>query len=124
MAQPTTNAAIRERYEAGDQLNDGAPEHTTTVTPSTDADAVAEADTDVLLVETDGTNTVDASQAVESGRVLRVVCSVADGTAVAFADADFVGTGPSNLTSAGATATIQNIDGTTSGWVVLGTGSA
>lgn len=123
-SEPTTNAAIRARYEAGGLLNDGAPKATETVTPATDADAVVGTDTDVLLVETDGTNTVDLSNAEEAGREVTVVVSVADGTAAAFDDADFVGTGPANLTAAGATATVANIDGTATGWVVTGTGSA
>jgi hypothetical protein len=36
----------------------------------------------------------------------------------------YVETGPANLESAGATATLLNTDGISSGWVVVATGSA
>jgi hypothetical protein len=43
---------------------------------------------------------------------------------VSFDDADFVGTGPSDLNNEGATATLVNTDGASDGWVVKSTGSA
>ena len=123
---PTTNAQIRARYEAGGLLNDGAPENVGTDAPANAADTVVAADTDVHVVTPDGTNTVDLSNAAETGRVVHVVHGPggANTPAVAFDDADFVGTGPANLGSAGDTATVANIDGTASGWVVIATGSA
>ena len=123
--EPTTNAAIRARYEAGDSLNDGAPLATATDAPANAADTVVATDTSVHVVTADGTNTVDLSNAETAGREVTVVHNGGANTpAVAFNDADFVGTGPANLSAAGATATVANIDGTASGWVVTSTGSA
>lgn len=125
MAEPTTNAAIRSRYENGKPLNDGAPRATATDAPANAADTVVGSETDVHVVTADGTNTVDLSQAAEEGRVVTIVHNGGANTpTLAFTDADFVGTGPSNMTTAGATATVVNTDGTTSGWAVLSTGSA
>jgi len=98
---------------------------TETLDPANGADAVPSQDTEVALVNPDGTNTVDPDNAAEAGRTLTVVHNGGASTpTVGFDDADFVGTGPADLTSEGATATIANTDGTTSGWVVVGTGSA
>ncbi|MDR9431734.1 MAG: hypothetical protein RI568_13685 [Natronomonas sp.] len=126
MTDPTTNAAVRRRYEAGQSLNDGAPKATATDEPANGADTAVAADTGVHIVTPDGTNTVDLSNAEEAGCEVTVVHAAggANTPAVAFDDADFVGTGPANMTSAGATATVQNTDGTASGWVVVSTGSA
>lgn len=125
MSDPTTEAAIRRRYEAGNLLNDGAPKNTVTDDPGNGSDTVVGGDTDVHVVNPDGTNTVDLSNAEEAGRVVTVVHNGGANTpAVGFADADFVGTGPSNLSNAGATATVANVDGTAGGWVVVATGSA
>ncbi|QLG47900.1 hypothetical protein [Natrinema halophilum] len=125
MAGPTTNAEIRNRYESGDPLNDGAPGNVATDAPANGADTVVGADTDVHVVTADGTNNVDLSSAETEGREVTVVHNGGANTpTVSFTDADFVGTGPSNMTSAGATATVRNIDGTASGWVVVATGSA
>jgi len=125
MAEPTTNAAIRKRYEDGQSLNDGAPGNAVTDSPANGADTVVGADTDVHVVTADGTNTVDLSNAEEAGRKVTVVHNGGANTpTVSFDDADFVGTGPANITSAGATATLLNTDGSTSGWVVVATGSA
>ena len=122
---PTTNAEIRSRYEGGLPLNDGAPENVATDAPANAADTVVAADTDVHVVTADGTNTVDLSNAESAGRVVTVVHNGGANTpAVAFSDTDFVGTGPANLTAAGDTATVANIDGTTAGFVVVSTGSA
>jgi len=121
----TTNAAIRDRYERGLTLNDGAPENVATDSPANGADTVVGEDADVHVVTADGTNTVDLSGAAEEGRQVTVVHNGGASTpTLSFADADFVGTGPANMTSAGATATVQNVDGTASGWVVVSTGSA
>ena len=126
MDSPTTNAAIRKRYEDGGLLNDGAPKNAATATPDNGADTVVAADTDVHVVTPDGTNTVDLSNAAGTGRVVHVVhgSGGANTPAVAFDDADFVGTGPANLGDAGDTATVANIDGTADAWVVIATGSA
>ncbi|GGO01786.1 hypothetical protein [Haloarcula pellucida] len=125
MSGPTTNAEIRERYENGDPLNDGAPGKVATDAPANGASTTVPADADVHAVTADGTNAVDLDTAAEEGRVVTVVHNGGANTpTLSFADADFVGTGPANLSSAGATATVRNIDGTTSGWVVAGTGSA
>lgn len=124
-SEPTTNAAIRKRYEDGESLNDGAPLNAATDSPGNAADTVVASDSDIHVVTADGTNTVDLSNAEDAGRVVTVVHNGGASTpTVAFDDADFVGTGPANLTSAGATASVANIDGTASGWVVVGTGSA
>jgi len=126
MTDPTTNAGIRRRYEAGESLNDGAPEHTATDAPANGAATTVAEDTEVHVVTPDGTNTVDLSNVEEAGREVTVVHASggANTPTVAFDDADFVGTGPANMTSAGATATVQNTDGSASGWVVISTGSA
>jgi hypothetical protein len=125
MAGPTTNAEIRDRYESGETLNDGAPEKTATDDPANGAATTVADDTGVHIVNPDGTNTVDLSNAEEAGRRVTIVHNGGANTpTVTFDDADFVGTGPADLTNAGATATVKNIDGTASGWVVAGTGSA
>jgi len=125
MAEPTTNAEIRKRYQDGDPLNDGAPGNAVTDSPGNGSDTVVDGATDAHVVNPDGTNTVDLSNVEEAGRAVTVVHNGGSNTpAVAFDDADFVGTGPSNLSNAGATATLLNTDGTASGWVVVATGSA
>ena len=125
MPAPTTNAAIRDRYESGLPLNDGAPDNVGTDAPANAADTAVGEDADVHVVTADGTNTVDLTNAEEAGREVTVVHDGGANTpTVAFGDADFVGTGPANMTSAGATATVKNVDGTASGWVVVATGSA
>lgn len=125
MTEPTTNAEIRARYEAGQFLNDGAVLNVVEDDPANGADTAVGADTDVHLVNPDGTNSVDLDAAAQAGREVTVVHNGGDSTpTLSFDDADFVGTGPSNMTSAGDTATLLNTDGTTSGWVVKATGSA
>ena len=125
MSGPTTNAEIRDRYENGQPLNDGAPGNVVTDSPANGAATVVAADTDVHVVTADGTNTVDLSNVAEAGREVTIVHNGGASTpTLSFTDADFVGTGPSNITAAGATATVRNIDGTASGWVVVATGSA
>jgi hypothetical protein len=125
MAEPTTNAAVRERYEGGGLLNDGATRNVAVDNPANAANTVVATDTDVHAVNPDGTNTVDLSTAAEEGRYVTVVHNGGASTpTLSFSDTDFVGTGPANMTSAGATATVANVDGTTSGWVVVATGSA
>lgn len=121
---PTINAQIRDRYERGLTLNDGAPLNVETDEPDNDADTVVGEDTDVHVVDTDGTNTVDLDAAATAGRVVTVVVDDDSGTAADFADADFLGTGPSNLTSQGQTATVANVNGEDSGWVTIAEGSA
>ena len=125
MTGPTTNAEIRDRYERGLLLTDGPQRNVATDAPANAADTAVAADTDVHVVTADGTNTVDLSAAAEKGRVVTVVHNGGASTpTLSFTDADFVGTGPANMTAAGATATVCNIDGTASGWVVVATGSA
>lgn len=122
---PTTNAQIRARYEAGETLNDGAPLNVVEDSPANGGATTVGADTGVHLVNPDGTNSVDLDTAAEAGRVVTVVHNGGASTpTLSFTDADFVGTGPSNMTAAGATATVLNTDGETSGWVVVATGSA
>ncbi|MDQ2053240.1 hypothetical protein [Halobellus sp. H-GB7] len=121
----TTNEQVRRRYENGELLNDGAPKHVETDAPANGADTVVGTDADVHVVTADGTNTVDLSNIEAAGRQVTVVHDGGANTpTLSFADADFVGTGPSNITSAGATATVQNINGNADGWVVVATGSA
>ncbi|WP_226043486.1 hypothetical protein [Natrinema sp. DC36] len=121
----TTNERVRSRFEDGKYLNDGARGNVATDAPANGADTVVSEDADTHVVTADGTNTVDLSSAAEEGREVTVVHNGGASTpTVSFTDADFVGTGPSNMTAAGATATVRNIDGTASGWVVVATGSA
>ncbi|MDF9748369.1 hypothetical protein [Natrinema salsiterrestre] len=125
MAGPTTNAEMRDRYERGLALTDGARGNVTTDAPANGADTVVTEDADAHVVTADGTNTVDLSSAAAEGREVTVVHDGGANTpTLSFTDADFVGTGPSNITTQGATATVLNIDGTASGWVVVATGSA
>lgn len=119
MTEPTTNARVRDHFEG----DDGS--YVETLSPSNGAAVAPGEDTRTAKVNPDGTNTVDLSGAAEEGREVTVVHNGGANTpTVAFDDADFVGTGPANMTSAGATATVCNVDGTTSGWVVVATGSA
>lgn len=119
MSGPTTNANIRAHFEG-----DASP-YVATVSPANAATTTVADDTRTHIVNPDGTNTVDLSAAAQEGHEVTVVHNGGTNTpAVAFDDADFVGTGPANLASAGDTATVRNTDGTTSGWVVVSTGSA
>jgi hypothetical protein len=98
---------------------------TETLDPGNGSDANVSEDTEVAIINPDGTNSVVPDNAAKAGRTLTVVHNGGASTpTLSFADADFVGTGPANLTSEGATETIKNIDGTTSGWVQVGSGSA
>jgi hypothetical protein len=55
------------------------------------------------------------------GREVTTVHNGGDNTpTLSFDGADFVNTGPADMTNAGETSTVQNIDGTASGWVVTG----
>lgn len=121
----TTNEKVRQRYEAGGLLNDGAPRNAVTDAPANGAETAVGEDTDVHVVTADGTNAVNLDAAAQEGREVTIVHNGGANTpTLSFADADFVGTGPANITSAGATATLVNVDDTTSGWVVKATGSA
>jgi len=114
----TTNNRVREHFE-------GESPYVATDAPANGADTVVDEHTRSHVVTADGTNTVDPSNAAQEGHEVTVVHNGGANTpTVAFDDADFVGTGPADLTAAGDTATVRNIDGTTSGWVVAGTGSA
>lgn len=120
---PTTNARVRDHFE-GDNPTDGDP-YTETDAPANGADTVVAANTRQHVVTADGTNTADLSNAAREGLEVTVVHNGGENTpTVAFDDADFVGTGPANMTTQGVTATVANIDGTASGWVVVATGSA
>ena len=115
----TTNNRVRDHFEG-----DSSP-YVATDAPANGADTVVDEDVRTHVVTADGTNTVDLSAAVKKGHTVTVVHDGGSSTpTVAFDDADFVATGPSNITTQGATATVKNVDGTTSGWVVVATGSA
>jgi len=119
MSEPTTNAAIRDHFEG----DDGA--YAETLSPGNGAAVAPSEDTRLARINPDGTNTVDLSNNEREGHVITVIHNGGSNTpTLSFDDADFVGTGPSNITSAGATATLLNTDGTSSGWVVVATGSA
>jgi hypothetical protein len=125
MAGPTTNAEIRDRYENGKQLVDGPKQNVVEDSPANGAETAVGADTDVHKVNPDGTNAVNLDNAADEGREVMVAHNGGANTpTLSFADADFVGTGPADMTNAGATATLVNVDGTNSGWVVKSTGSA
>jgi len=122
---PTTNERVRRRLEEGKLLSDGATRNTATDDPGNGADTVVGEDTDVHIVNPDGTNTVDLSNAEAAGRTVTIVHNGGASTpTIAFDDGDFVGTGPSDIASTGATATVLNTDGSASGWAVIATGSA
>ena len=116
---PTTNNRLREHFEG-----ESSP-YAETVSPANGAATAVGRETRTHVVNPDGTNTVDPSNAAREGHEVTIVHNGGTNTpAIAFDDADFVGTGPANLTSAGATATLKNVDGTASGWVVVSTGGA
>ncbi|WP_135302648.1 hypothetical protein [Haloarcula amylovorans] len=115
----TTNNRIREHFEGS------ASPYTETDSPGNGAATAVGEDTQTHVVNPDGTNAVDLDAAAQEGQTVTVVHNGGANTpTLSFTDADFVGTGPANMTSAGATATVRNVDGTTSGWVVVATGSA
>lgn len=116
----TTQERLRDHFEG-----DPSP-YLATDSPGNGSDTVVDAHARMHVVTPDGTNTVDLSNAAREGHVVTVVRASGGSStpAVSFSDSDFVGTGPSNLGNAGATATVANVDGTESGWVVVGTGSA
>jgi len=115
----TTNNRIRDHFE-----DDPSP-YTETDSPGNGATTAVAEHTRLHIVNPDGTNSVDLDAAAREGHRVTVVHNGGANTpTLSFADADFVGTGPANITSAGATATLVNTDGTTSGWVVEATGSA
>lgn len=115
----TTNANVRNHFEGE------ASPYVATDAPANGADTVVADETRTHVVTADGTNTVDLDAAAREGHVVTIVHDGGSSTpTLTFSDADFVGTGPADLTTQGATATVKNIDGTTGGWVVVGTGSA
>jgi hypothetical protein len=119
MTGSTTNARVRDHHE-----DDPSP-YAETVSPANGAATAVAANTRAHVVNPDGTNAVDLDAAAREGHRVTVVHNGGANTpTLSFTDADFVGTGPANITSAGATATLLNVDGTTSGWVVVATGSA
>jgi len=119
MTEPTTNARVRDYFEGT------GGSYAETLSPGNGAAVAPSEDTRTAVVTADGTNTVDLSNNEREGHEVTVVHNGGANTpTIAFDDADFVGTGPANMTSAGATATVRNIDGTAAGWVVTGTGSA
>jgi hypothetical protein len=119
VAEPTTNARLRDHFEGAD----GA--YAETLNPGNGAAVAPSEDTRTAVINPDGTNTVDLSNNERQGHKVTVVHNGGGSTpTLSFDDADFVGTGPANITSAGATATLLNTDGTASGWVVVATGSA
>jgi len=117
---PSTNAAVRRRYEDGQLLNDGAPRNVATDAPANGAATTVDEETDVHVVTADGTNTVDLSKVAEEGRSVTVVHDGGAATpTVAFDDADFVATSPTDLSAAGDVTTVLNINGEASGWVIV-----
>jgi len=119
MPEPTTNARVRDHFEGEDGT------YAETLSPGNGAAVAPSEDTRSAAVNPDGTNTVDLSNNERQGHVITVIHNGGANTpTLSFDDTDFVGTGPANITSAGATATLLNTDGTTSGWVVVATGSA
>jgi hypothetical protein len=119
MSEPTTSARVRDHFEG----QDGA--YAEELSPGNGAAVAPSEDTRTARINPDGTNSVDLSNNEREGHVITVVHNGGANTpTIAFDDADFVGTGPSNITSAGATATLLNADGTASGWVVVATGNA
>ena len=114
----TTNNRVREHFEGDDP-------YVETASPGNGAATAVSEEARQHVVNPDGTNTVDLDAAAREGHVVTVVHNGGANTpTLSFTDADFVGTGPADLTAAGATATLRNVDGTTSGWVVEATGSA
>lgn len=114
----TTNNRLREHFE-------GDSPYVATAEPDNGGATAVDEHVRVHVVTADGTNTVDLDDAAREGHEVTVVHDGGANTpTVAFDDADFVGTGPANMTSQGATATVRNIDGSASGWVVIATGSA
>ncbi|WP_135363451.1 hypothetical protein [Halosimplex halophilum] len=114
----TTNGRVRNHFE-------GDSPYVATDAPANGADTVVDETTRAHVVTADGTNTVDLDAAAREGHEVTVVHDGGANTpTLSFDDANFVGTGPANITTQGATATVKNIDGTTSGWVVVATGSA
>jgi len=114
----TTNNKVRKHHEGDDPYAE-------TNSPANGAATAVSEYARQHVVNPDGTNAVDLDAAAREGHVVTVVHNGGANTpTVSFTDADFVGTGPADLTAAGATATVQNVDGTTSGWVVEATGSA
>ena len=114
----TTNNRLRGHFEGDDPYAE-------TNSPANGAATAVSEDARQHVVNPDGTNGVNLDAAAREGHAVTVVHNGGANTpTLSFDDADFVGTGPSNPTAAGATATVRNVDGTTSGWVVVATGSA
>lgn len=114
----TTNNRVREHFE-------GDSPYVETDSPANGTATDVGETTRTHVVNPDGTNAVNLDAAAREGHTVTVVHNGGASTpTLSFTDADFVGTGPANMTTAGATATVRNTDGTTSGWVVVGTGSA
>jgi hypothetical protein len=119
MTEPTTNARVRDYFEG----RDGS--YAETLSPGNGASVAPTEDTRLARVNPDGTNPVDLSNNERESHTLTVVHNGGSNTpTLSFDDADFLGTGPADLTSQGATATLVNTDGTASGWAVVATGSA
>jgi len=119
MAEPTTNARVRDHFEGSDGV------YAETLSPGNGAAVAPSEDSRLARINPDGTNSVDLSNNDREGHVVTVVHTGGASTpTLSFDDADFVGTGPANLANAGATATLLNTDGSASGWVVVATGSA
>jgi hypothetical protein len=114
----TTNNRVRNHFE-------GTSPYAVEDSPGNGADTVVDENTRAHIVNPDGTNSVDLSAAAAEGQVVTVVHNGGSNTpTLSFSDSDFVGTGPSNITAAGATATVLNTTGNSGDWVVIATGSA
>lgn len=117
----TQNPDYNDTVEAVDDLAAGeTPRKKVTATddPANGAETAVAEDTEVHIVDPDGTNAVNLDAAAEAGREVTVVHNGGDSTpTLSFADADFVSSSPSNITTAGESVTVVNTDGTTGGWV-------
>jgi len=104
----TTNNKVRNHHE-------GTDPYAETNSPANGAATAVSKYARQHVVNPDGTNAVDLDAAAREGQVVTVVHNGGTNTpTVAFDDADFVGTGPADMTTAGATATVRNVDGTAS----------
>lgn len=94
---------------------------TETVSPANGADVTPASDTELLLVNPDGTNTIklDNLDDQQGARLVVVHNGGSSTPTIAFESADFTDSGPSNITTDGASATIINFEGAAGGWTVV-----
>jgi len=112
----TTNARVRDHFEGGE----GA--YTEELSPNNGAAVAPSEHTRSAAVTPNGTNTVDLSNVLRPGHIIVIGHIGGSNTpTIAFDDADFANTGPSDLTTLGETATLLS---TGENWVVVATGGA